>query len=88
MPDTSYAATTVAAPPLRAPRGRRAGAAVPVSDLPAPRGWFAVATSAELQRERVLRAAVAGEELAVWRTASGTACAAVAWCPHLGAHLG
>jgi nitrite reductase/ring-hydroxylating ferredoxin subunit len=88
MPDTSYAPATVAAPQRRAGRGRRVGAAVPVGDLVAPRGWFAVAVSAELHREQVLRRIVAGEELAVWRTAGGTAAVATAWCPHLGAHLG
>jgi cholesterol 7-desaturase len=67
---------------------RVAAEAIPVSDLPVPRGWFAVATSADLPRGRVVRAKIDSEELVIWRTDKGSLCAASAWCPHLGAHLG
>jgi nitrite reductase/ring-hydroxylating ferredoxin subunit len=56
--------------------------------LPYPSGWFALASSAELNGDAALPRRLAGQELAVFRTADGTAVVLDAWCPHLGAHLG
>ncbi|HYC53603.1 MAG TPA: Rieske 2Fe-2S domain-containing protein [Candidatus Binatia bacterium] len=53
-----------------------------------PHGWFAVATSSELRRERVLERRCFGREWVMWRSASGRAAMNAAYCPHLGAHLG
>ncbi len=73
--------------PRRGARSRP-GEAIPVADLPMPSGWFALATSAELPPGTARAARLAGEELVVWRSASGIPSVASAWCPHLGAHLG
>lgn len=59
-----------------------------VSALPVPRGWFAVASSGDLPAGSRQSARIGGEEFVVWRTEGGVLGAAVAWCPHLGAHLG
>ncbi|MFD4640181.1 Rieske 2Fe-2S domain-containing protein [Lentzea sp. NPDC058436] len=55
---------------------------------PYPNGWFAVCVSAELRPGAVLRRRFMGEEIVVYRTASGVARVVGAYCPHLGAHLG
>ncbi|MFD4640183.1 Rieske 2Fe-2S domain-containing protein [Lentzea sp. NPDC058436] len=55
---------------------------------PYPNGWFAVCLSAELRPGTVLRRRLMGEEVVVYRTASGVVRAVGAYCPHLGAHLG
>jgi cholesterol 7-dehydrogenase len=59
-----------------------------MAELPTPAGWFAVALGHELLSGQVAPAQVGGQELVVWRDEGGTAHAAGAWCPHLGAHLG
>lgn len=53
-----------------------------------PRGWFAVARSSELGRQRVLARTFMGQPIALFRTAGGAVHATAAHCPHLGAHLG
>ena len=53
-----------------------------------PSGWYCVAFSGELPPGRVLPRRYFGRDLVLWRTASGLARLADAWCPHLGAHLG
>jgi phenylpropionate dioxygenase-like ring-hydroxylating dioxygenase large terminal subunit len=55
---------------------------------PFPRGWFCVGFSHELAPGAVLSRRIAGEEIVVFRTASGRCVAMDAWCPHMGAHLG
>ena len=55
---------------------------------PYPSGWYAVAFAAELPRQGTLTRSLAGQELLLFRTASGQAAAIDAHCPHLGAHLG
>ncbi|MGW6796321.1 Rieske 2Fe-2S domain-containing protein [Streptomyces chartreusis] len=55
---------------------------------PYPNGWFAVCLSEELRVGGVLRRRLMGEEVVVYRTASGVVRAVDAHCPHLGAHLG
>ena len=55
---------------------------------PFPRGWFAIAFSAELEPGAVQRRHYFGRELVVYRTESGQVSLADAYCPHLGAHLG
>ena len=55
---------------------------------PFPNGWYALAFSHELKRGDVRPLTFAGREIVLYRTASGVAAAADAYCPHLGAHLG
>src|SRR5512143_3232660 len=52
-----------------------------------PSGWYAVAYSEELPPGGVLGLSYFGRELVAFRTASGEACVADAYCPHMGAHL-
>jgi nitrite reductase/ring-hydroxylating ferredoxin subunit len=56
--------------------------------LPTPNSWYAVAFSDELKPGGVVARTVAEQDLVVFRTASGVACAFDAYCPHLGAHMG
>jgi len=53
-----------------------------------PDGWFCVADSEELAPGSVKAIRYFGRELVLWRTTSGEARLADAFCPHLGAHLG
>ena len=55
---------------------------------PFPTGWYAVCFSGELSRGEVKRATYFGQELVVFRTASGEAAVVDAHCPHMGAHFG
>ena len=55
---------------------------------PFPFGWFAVALCRELRAGAVLTRRFMDREIVVYRTELGTVCAAEAYCPHLGAHLG
>ncbi len=54
---------------------------------PFPSGWYKVAESTEIDRGKVIRAACAGEHIALFRDADGRACALDTRCPHLGADL-
>lgn len=62
--------------------------APPAPQLDPPEGWFAVGFSDELARGAVRAIRFVGRELVLFRTASGTAGAFSAHCPHMGAHLG
>ena len=71
--------------------------AEPIHDAPSrsrypfsstPDGWYAVATSAEIAPGRVRPLRYFGEDLVLYRTASGEARVTEAHCPHLGAHFG
>lgn len=53
-----------------------------------PDGWFAVALSHEVAPGALHAVSALGQELIVFRTQSGEARVASAYCPHLGAHLG
>ena len=53
-----------------------------------PNGWYAVAASDELPPGKAVARRYFGQELVVYRTASGVVRMADAFCPHLGAHLG
>ncbi|WP_280442724.1 Rieske 2Fe-2S domain-containing protein [Nocardia brasiliensis] len=55
---------------------------------PFPYGWYAVAFSGELRPGRLLTRQFMDREIALFRTESGIARAAEAYCPHLGAHFG
>ncbi len=58
-------------------------------DLPPyTRGWFAVASSSELDAGDLLPRHYFGRELVLLRSESGEARLIDAYCPHLGAHLG
>jgi nitrite reductase/ring-hydroxylating ferredoxin subunit len=55
---------------------------------PFPDGWYMLAASADLRPGGVLSKKLGGEDLVVFRTASGKAAVLDAHCPHLGANLG
>ena len=55
---------------------------------PYPNGWFAVGFSDELPRGGLLARPFMGQDVVVYRTQSGQACAVDAYCAHLGAHFG
>jgi nitrite reductase/ring-hydroxylating ferredoxin subunit len=61
---------------------------MPLLKLPIPASWYAVALADDLLPGGVLARTLANQELVVFRTRSGMACAMDAYCPHLGAHLG
>lgn len=56
--------------------------------MPIPFGWFFVSYSSELAVGEVKPVHYFGEDLVIYRTESGVAGLAEAYCPHLGAHLG
>ena len=53
-----------------------------------PSGWFAVALSDELAPSETRIVHYFGQDIVLFRTASGAANAVAPHCPHLGAHLG
>jgi cholesterol 7-desaturase len=55
---------------------------------PHPTGWYATCFSAEVRSGSLLTRTFMGRDLVLFRTQSGEACAADAYCPHLGAHFG
>jgi nitrite reductase/ring-hydroxylating ferredoxin subunit len=65
-----------------------AGAAARRSLAPYPSGWYVLAFSRELRPGGVLTRTLAGQELVLFRTASGQVGVLDAYCPHLGAHMG
>lgn len=52
-----------------------------------PRGWFAVASSREVGR-KPLNLRYLGQDIVLYRGASGRAVLLDAYCPHMGTHLG
>ena len=56
-------------------------------DLGFPKGWYAVADSAEVTGTAMLPVNYLDQQLIVYRDANGTAQVADAYCPHMGAHL-
>lgn len=56
--------------------------------LPYPRGWCVLAPSADVRPGAVAVRRLMGEDVVVYRTASGVVRAVEPYCPHLGAHLG
>jgi len=55
---------------------------------PFPDGWYTLLLSRELPPGAVRALTFMGQDIVVFRTQSGDVCAADAYCPHLGAHLG
>lgn len=53
-----------------------------------PRGWFVVANSAEIDGARPLSARYFGEDVVLFRGASGALGMVSAYCPHMGTHFG
>lgn len=53
-----------------------------------PRGWFVVAFSADVAAGAVRTVHHFGQDIVLFRTASGSVSAVAHACPHLGAHLG
>jgi nitrite reductase/ring-hydroxylating ferredoxin subunit/putative sterol carrier protein len=55
---------------------------------PYPTGWYAVAFGHELAAGEVKTVHYLGQDIVLFRTASGEAVAVPPYCPHLGTHLG
>lgn len=55
---------------------------------PFPNGWYALAFSDDVGPAQVVTRHVAGTDVIVFRSESGTVAVIDAHCPHLGAHLG
>jgi nitrite reductase/ring-hydroxylating ferredoxin subunit len=55
---------------------------------PYPNSWYLYAFSDELPPGGLLARPFMGQQVVVFRTRSGQACAVDAYCPHLGAHFG
>jgi nitrite reductase/ring-hydroxylating ferredoxin subunit len=55
---------------------------------PFPTGWCCLGLAREVPRGAVVTRRVAGEDVVVFRTASGEVGVVEAYCPHMGAHLG
>jgi len=55
---------------------------------PYPDGWYAVCSSIELKKGKVIPVSALGVEMVVFRGGDGKAGALHAFCPHLGTHLG
>jgi phenylpropionate dioxygenase-like ring-hydroxylating dioxygenase large terminal subunit len=53
-----------------------------------PHGWYALAFSSDLAPGELLNQHFMGQEVVLFRTASGEVCLMDAYCPHLGAHMG
>jgi phenylpropionate dioxygenase-like ring-hydroxylating dioxygenase large terminal subunit len=60
----------------------------PTRSLPIPNGWFAVAVADEIAAGELAIRHYFGQDLVVFRTATGEAAVLDPHCPHLGAHLG
>lgn len=73
---------------ISAPAHKRSATGIGQIALPYPNGWFATGFSHQLLAEQVQRVSFMGQELVLYRTASGVARAIDPYCPHLGAHLG
>lgn len=54
---------------------------------PYPNGWYAICASSELAAGKIHSKRLFGKDLVLYRTASGQAVLADAFCPHLGAHF-
>lgn len=58
------------------------------ASLQLPAGWYLIALTSDLRPGEVRTRRLGGEDVVLFRTASGKAVAMSPWCPHLGAHLG
>jgi len=54
---------------------------------PYPTGWYSVGLSRELKGGQIRTICFMGEDVVLFRTASGKACVMDAYCPHLGGHF-
>jgi nitrite reductase/ring-hydroxylating ferredoxin subunit len=55
---------------------------------PFPSGWFVAALSENVKIGQIIEQKFCGEDVVIFRTASGKAVVMEAYCPHMGAHLG
>lgn len=53
-----------------------------------PKGWYFCAESSEIRPKQVVAKKLFGEQVILWRTASGVIHMSLATCPHLGSNLG
>lgn len=61
---------------------------LPPIGLAVPSSWYCLGLSRDLAAGQVWRRTLAGQELVVFRTATGQLASLGAYCPHLGADLG
>jgi phenylpropionate dioxygenase-like ring-hydroxylating dioxygenase large terminal subunit len=54
---------------------------------PFPNSWYVIGSSSELKPKQIIHKRIAGMDMVLFRTESGEACLADAYCPHLGGHL-
>ena len=52
-----------------------------------PEGWYVVARSMDIQKQRIHSVQLANQECVIWRKTDGQLAAINAHCPHMGAHL-
>lgn len=60
----------------------------PAKLYPYPNGWYVLCKKEELKPGEILSKKFAGKDIVVFRTESGEAAAADAYCPHMGGHFG
>lgn len=58
------------------------------SELPTPRGWFAIGCVDDIPPGTLKNCRIGGHELVAFRGADGGLAVVDAYCPHLGAHMG
>lgn len=77
-------------PSLRDERGTTTTGRSRLADAPPPfpYGWYAAAFAAELSPGKIVTSQFMDRQIVLFRTGCGTAHAAPAYCPHLGAHFG
>lgn len=59
----------------------------PATLFPYPNSWYVIENSAQLKPGQLISKKIAGREMVLFRTMSGEACLADAFCPHLGGHF-
>lgn len=59
----------------------------PTKLFPYPNSWYVIENSEHLKRGQLVKKQIAGKEFVLFRTDSGVACLADAYCPHLGGNF-
>ncbi len=59
----------------------------PTKLFPYPNSWYVIEKSDQLKHGQLIAKRIAGKDFVLFRTLSGLACLADAYCPHLGGHF-
>lgn len=59
----------------------------PVKLFPYPNSWYVIENSDKLKSGQLMEKQIAGKQFVLFRTDTGVACLADAYCPHLGGHF-